>query len=81
VRGRVDDQPWITLEVNERAGSCWSAPLHGDRLCKGEHTLAVEVGDEDDCWSLRSIRFVVDPTGRSTAIPRVEPLVERTAFC
>ena len=32
------------------------------------------------CRSLRSIRFVVDPTGRYTALPRVEPPVERTAF-
>ncbi len=80
VRARVDDQPWTTLEVDERVGSCWSAPLHGERLCKGEHTLEVEAGGEDDAWSLRSIRFVGDPTGRYTALPRVEPPVERTAF-
>ena len=64
VRAGVDDQPWTTLEVDERVGSCWSAPLHGERLCKGEHTLEVEAGGEDHAWSLRSIRFVGDPTGR-----------------
>jgi hypothetical protein len=69
------------LKVDERVDSCWSAPLHGDRLGRGEHTLDVEVCDEEGCNSLRSIRFVVDPTGRYTAIPRVEPLVTETACC
>ena len=81
VRSRVDGGPWTTLEVDAIVGSCWSAPLHGDRLSKGVHTLEVEVCDEEDCLGLRSIRFVVDPTGRYTAIPRVEPPVEGTAFC
>jgi hypothetical protein len=81
VRSRVDGGPWITLEVDELVGSCWSAPLHGDRLCKGEHTLEVEVRDEEDGVGLRLIRFAVDPTGRYTAVPRVEPWVEETAFC
>jgi 3',5'-cyclic-AMP phosphodiesterase len=48
VRGRVDDGPWTTLEVDEEVGSWWSAPLDGDRLCKGGHTLEVEVCDEED---------------------------------
>jgi 3',5'-cyclic-AMP phosphodiesterase len=81
VRSRVDDQAWITLEVDDLVGSRWSAPLHLDPLRKGEHTLEVEVCDEEDCVGLRSIRFVVDPTGRYTAVPRVEPRVEETAFC
>lgn len=81
VRGRVDDGPWIALEVDELVGSCWSAPLHGDRLCKGEHTLEVEVCDEEDGVGLRLIRFAVDPTGRYTPVPRVEPWVAETAFC
>ena len=34
-----------------------------------------------DCRGSGSIRFVVDPTGRYTAVPRVEPWVEQTAFC
>jgi hypothetical protein len=69
------------VAVDELVGSCWSAPLHVDRLSKGEHTLAVEVCDEEDCRDIRSIRFVVDPTGRYTAVPRVELRVEETAFC
>jgi hypothetical protein len=81
VRSRVDDQYWITLEVDELVGSCWSAPLHVDRLSKGEHTLAVEVCDEEGCRNVRSIRFFVDPTGRYTAVPRVEPWVENSMFC
>ena len=81
VRGRVHGGPWVTLEVDELVGSCWSAPLHGDRLCKGEHTLEVEVRDEDDGAGFRLIRFAVDPTGRYTAVPRVEPWVDETAFC
>lgn len=81
VRSRVDDGPWVTLGVDEAVGSCWFAPLHGDRLGKGEHTLEVEVCDQDDCAGLRAIRFMVDPTGRYTAVPRVEPWVEETAFC
>ncbi len=80
-RCRVDDGPWTTLEVAETIGSCWSAPLHGDRLSKGEHTLEVEVRDIEDNRGLRSIRFLVDPTGRYTAIPRVDPTVEATVFC
>jgi hypothetical protein len=81
VRSRVDDGPWIALEVGELDGSCWSAPLHGDRLAEGEHCLEVEACDEEDCVGGRSIRFVVDPTGRYTAVPRAEPWVEQTAFC
>ncbi len=81
VRGRVDGRTWITLEVDELVGSCWSAPLHVDGLCKGEHTLEVEVCDDEDCRNIRSIRFLVDPTGRYTAVPRVEPWVAETAFC
>ena len=81
VRSRVDGGPWIALEVDELVGSCWSAPLHVDEPCKGEHTLEVEVCDEEDCVGLRLIRFAVDPTGRYTAVPRVDPWVEGTAFC
>jgi hypothetical protein len=81
VRSRVDDRAWVTLEVDERVDSCWSAPLLVDRLRKGEHTLAVEVCDDEGCRAVRSIRFVMDPTGWYTAVPRVEPRVEQTAFC
>lgn len=81
VRCRVDGGTWTTLEVDETVGSRWSAPLHGDRLSKGEHLLEAEVCDREDCRSLRSIRFMVDPTGRYTPVPRADPLVEATAFC
>ncbi len=78
VRARVDAGPWILLEA---AGKEWSAPLDGGRLSKGEHDLHVEVRDQDGGLATQTIRFVVDSTGRYTAVPRAEPRVEQTAFC
>lgn len=78
VRARVDAGPWILLEPE---GPEWSARLDGGSLSKGEHDLLVEVQGEEGGLAARTIRFVVDTTGRYTAVPRAEPRVEQTAFC
>jgi len=78
-RCRVAGAAWFDLE--HVGGGEWSGPLAGDRLPKGEHDLEVEVVDEEGRRGGQAIRFVVDPTGRYTAVPRVHPAVDRTDFC
>ena len=79
VRGRLDDGDWSGLE-HQTPGS-WSAPLPGDRLAKGEHTFEVEAVDDQGRRGGQRIGFMVDPTGRFTAIPAVRPVVTSTKFC
>lgn len=63
-------------------GCCRRTPPRADFLpFTTEAREPCEVCDREDCRSLRSIRFMVDPTGRYTPVPRVDPLVESTAFC
>jgi hypothetical protein len=80
VRVRFVGQDWFHL-VEGRGGDCWSGPLPGDRLSKGEHTLEVEAFDVEGRRAGQTILFIVDPTGRYTAVPTAHPRVTQTAFC
>ena len=77
--GRVDGGDWFGLD--SQGDGYWTAPLHGDQLPKGEHTFDVEVVDESGRRGCQRIEFMVDPTGRYTAVPSVRPRVTHTAFC
>ncbi|MDR3635544.1 MAG: metallophosphoesterase [Isosphaeraceae bacterium] len=79
IRGRLDDGPWFPLEPSD-AGE-WVAPLPGERLAKGEHVFEVEAVDDRDRCGGQRISFMVDPTGRYTAVPSVRPRVTATCFC
>ncbi len=75
---RVDEGRWVLMQPDgERT---WRAPLPGDRLTKGMHRLAVRV-EAGDAPGEQEIEFVVDPTGRYTAVPMVRPVVTATNFC
>lgn len=78
-RGRIDDGRWFALDPFSPRD--WAAPLPGDRLTKGEHTFEVEAIDADGRCAGQWISFMVDPTGRYTAVPRVRPHVAHTSFC
>jgi Icc protein len=74
---RVDEGRWVVMQpYDERS---WRAPLPGDRLAKGLHRLAVRVEAGESAE--QDMEFVVDPTGRYTALPRVHPPVTATKFC
>jgi Icc protein len=79
VRGRLDDSPWFPLDPSGTGD--WAAPLPGDRLAKGEHVFEVEVADADGRQGSQRKSFMVDPTGRYTAVPSVRPRVTQTSFC
>jgi predicted phosphodiesterase len=59
----------------------WGGPLAGDELTKGAHELEVVVVASDGARTCQVIEFVVDATGRYTAVPEVRPAVASTAFC
>ncbi|HEV8377624.1 MAG TPA: metallophosphoesterase [Tepidisphaeraceae bacterium] len=76
---RVDGGTWADLcatGVNQ-----WEGPIAGERLRKGEHTLEVRVSDSEKGSGGDCIRFLVDRSGRYTALPQVEPIVKETKFC
>jgi 3',5'-cyclic-AMP phosphodiesterase len=79
VRYRIDAGTWASLESG-RDGH-WSGPLPGDRLDKGEHILEVVAVASDDTEGSQRIGFMVDSTGRYTAVPEARPAVTATAFC
>ena len=78
-QGRIDDGDWFDL-LPLAPGVC-RHPLAGDGLKKGEHILEVQAVDAEGRGSGQRIIFMVDPTGRFTAIPMVRPVVTGTAFC
>jgi 3',5'-cyclic-AMP phosphodiesterase len=79
VRYSIDDGPWAGLELSDDGH--WQARLPSDRLTKGVHSLAVVAVAADGTEGSQRIDFVVDPTGRYTAIPQVSPMVSATQFC
>jgi Icc protein len=79
IRCRVDAQPWI--ELIPRGDGHWTVPLDGTSLKKGEHILEVTAVTLDRAESYQRIGFMVDPTGRYTAVPEVRPVVTATSFC
>ena len=79
VRACIDDGTWIDLQ--QVAPLDWSANLPGETLAKGKHRLTVERHDREGQLTGQIIDFPVDPTGRYTAVPCVQPRVESTEFC
>jgi Icc protein len=79
VRYRIDDGPWTALESSDDGH--WRGHLSGDRLTKGEHTLEVVAMAADGTEGSGQIDFMVDPSGRYTAVPETRPTVRSTAFC
>ncbi len=79
VKFRIDDGPWSTMSALDEAH--WSGPLPVDRVAKGEHTIDALACCEDGTSNRQSIEFMVDPTGRFTAVPAARPIVTVTAFC
>lgn len=75
---QLDGGPWLRMEPTGDA--TWRGPLSGDRLAKGTHHLAVRA-EAGDGTGEQEIEFVVDPTGRYTAVPAVRPVVTGTNFC
>jgi hypothetical protein len=79
VLGWVDNERPFALEAIGALD--WSSPLPMDGLAKGIHRLRVKAADQAGGSNQQSIEFVVDPTGRYTAVPRVCPAVAATNFC
>ena len=79
VRYRIDEGAWAGLEPEDDGH--WSGPLPGDRLDKGEHILEVSAVASVDTEGSQRIGFMVDSTGRYTAVPAARPAVTSTAFC
>jgi 3',5'-cyclic-AMP phosphodiesterase len=79
VRYRMDDLAWTGLESS--GDGYWSGPLPGDRLAKGEHFLEVVASASNGTDGTQRIGFMVDSTGRYTAVPEARPVVASTAFC
>ena len=77
--GRIDDGEWFDLEPGP-AGR-WMAPLPGHELAKGRHRFEARAEDGRGIGGHRAIDFMVDPTGRFTAVPFAVPAVGETAFC
>jgi 3',5'-cyclic-AMP phosphodiesterase len=79
VRYRIDLGPWAGLEASDDGH--WRGPLPSDRLTKGTHALEVVAVAADGTEGSQRIDFMVDPTGRYTAVPQVRPMVDATEFC
>ncbi len=79
LRFRIDEGPWAGLESSD--GDHWRGWLPTDRLTKGVHSLEVAAAAADETEGMQKIDFIVDPTGRYTAVPQVSPMVTSTDFC
>ena len=79
VRYSIDDGPWAGLELSDDGH--WQGRLPSDRLTKGVHSLAVVAVAADGDGRSQRIDFMVDPTGRYTAVPEASPKVNATQFC
>jgi 3',5'-cyclic-AMP phosphodiesterase len=79
VKYRIDGGAWSALEP--LGDGHWSGPLPANRLAKGEHILEAVASAADDSEGSHRVGFMVDPTGRYTAVPEARPVVTSTAFC
>jgi 3',5'-cyclic-AMP phosphodiesterase len=69
------------VDIDPCGDGHWSGPLDGNRLSKGEHELEAEAITEGGAHGSQRVVFIVDPTGRYTAVPEARPMVGSTAFC
>ncbi|MHC5540191.1 metallophosphoesterase family protein [Singulisphaera rosea] len=79
VSARLDDGDWQDLHRGEHG--LWTGLLPGDRLEKGRHSIEAHAVDANGAEGEHRIDFVVDPTGRYTAVPAAHPRVDRTSYC
>jgi len=79
VRCRIDDGAWSPMEPSDDGH--WSSSMAGDLLTKGIHSLDIHAIGTDRLEASKRIDFIVDPTGRYTAVPGAWPAVTETAFC
>jgi Icc protein len=79
VRYRIDGREWYALEPGE--DDHWSGPLAGDDMTKGEHVLEVVAVAHGAVEAHQRVVFMVDATGRYTAVPETRPTVTATEFC
>lgn len=79
VQAQVDGGSWVDLRGG--ADGLWRAPVRGDQLAKGLHDCVVKATDGDGASGSDEVRFLVDRSGRFTAVPGVKPPVESTNYC
>jgi 3',5'-cyclic AMP phosphodiesterase CpdA len=79
VEARVGDGNWFKLEA--QGSQDWGGELPTEKFKKGEHALEVRARGADGQMASDRITFMLDRTGRFTAVPCVRPMVTQTAFC
>lgn len=83
----IDTGEWQPLAQTD--GDFWIGMLSVERMAKGMHRLSIMVRSEEGWTTQREQEFVVDTTGRYTAVPvvhysplpTVRPVVTATQFC
>lgn len=79
VRARMDARDWAPL--TRTSPGEWMRPLSAASLSKGRHRLEVVATDKQGHQGHNAITFLVDLSGRYTAVPSALPEVTATAFC
>jgi Icc protein len=79
VRYRIDRGSWAGLEPSDDGH--WHGRLPSDTLPKGAHTIEVLALAADGTEGLNRVEFMVDRSGRYTAVPESRPMVHSTEFC
>ena len=79
VRYQLDRGPSAGLAA--LGDGLWSGPIEGAGLAKGEHELTVVANADSGADATARLGFMIDPTGRYTAVPEARPLVTSTASC
>lgn len=79
VLARIDAGDWAP--VTRTSSTEWIRSLSPASLSKGRHRLEVAARDKEGHRGHNAITFLVDPSGRYTAVPRAFPEVTATAFC
>lgn len=72
---------WLSLRLDDHADGQWGTAFDSTALAKGIHQLTVRATDRSGVASEQTVTFVVDQTGRYTAVPCVSQIVLATNFC
>jgi hypothetical protein len=78
-QARIDEGEWGEMKPTD--DMTWSYPIPGDTLAKGEHSLEVQLTDENGEVGTDKIVFACDLSGRYNPYPMVDPIVKGTKFC
>ncbi len=79
VQYRIDEA--ASSEMERDADGFWIAAIEALSLTKGEHRIDVRAIDQVGAEGRQRQGFLVDPTGRYTAVPCARPVVTSTKFC